>query len=129
MSEQVSAAALLAAVADFLKSIEPELAGRSAFHAKVAGNALAIVARELAQAPQIAERAALAGFMGHHAGLDGLRAELCGRLRSGQLTPETPGLLEALTVAVIARVRVDSPRYSTLTRIDDSHSPTEPRFG
>jgi len=117
MAEQIEAVTLVTAAADFLKSIEGELSGRSAFHAKVAGNALAIVARELEQAPQAAERAALAGFIGHDASLDALRAELCGRLRAGQLTPETPGLLEALTAAVIAKVKVDNPRYSTLARL------------
>jgi len=117
MAEQVEAVALIEAVADFIKSIEGELSGRSAFHAKVAGNALAIVARELEQAPRAAEQAALAGFLGHEASLDALRAELCGRLRAGQLTPETPGLLEALTTAVIAKVRVDNPRYATLARL------------
>ena len=117
MAEQVEAVVLITAVADFLKSIEPELSGRSAFHAKVAGNALAIVAREMEQHPQAAEQAALAGFLGHDAGLDALRAELCGRLRSGQLTPETPGLLEALQVAVVAKLSVDNPRYATLGRL------------
>jgi hypothetical protein len=117
MAEQIEALTLVTAVADFLKSIEPELSGRSAFHAKVAGNALAIVAREMEQAPQAEERAALAGFLGHDAGLDALRAEICGRLRAGQLSPETPGLLEALTVAVVAKARVDNPRYSTLARL------------
>lgn len=117
MAEQIEAEVLVAAVAAFLKSIEAELPGRSAFHAKVAGNALAIVGRELAQLPQAAERTALAGFLGHEAGLDALRAEICGRLRAGQLTPETPGLLAALSTAVLAKVAVDNPRYSTFTRM------------
>ncbi len=117
MSEQVSAAALIEAVAGFIAEIEGQLSGRQAFHAKVAANALAIVARELAQQPRAAETAALAGFLGHDAPLDKLRAELCGRLRMGTLTPETPGLVEALTEAVLAKVAVDSPRYSTFKRL------------
>ncbi len=118
MAEQIEAVTLLRAVADFLKTVEAELSGRSAFHAKVAGNALAIVAREIEQAPQAAERTALAGFLGHDAGVDALRAEICGRLRNGQFTPETPGLLEALTAAVVAKARVDNPRYPTLARLE-----------
>ncbi|MBC7504341.1 MAG: hypothetical protein H7267_01205 [Sandarakinorhabdus sp.] len=117
MSEQISAEVLITAVADFVKSIEGELSGRSAFHAKVAANALMIAARELQQAPREAERAALAGYLGHDAGVDALRAEICGRLRAGQLTPETPGLLAALTAAVMAKVATDSPRYSTFVRM------------
>ena len=117
MSEQIEAAALIEAVAAFLGEIEGELSGRQAFHAKVAANALAIVARELAQAPRAAEAAALGDFLGHAAPLDKLRAELCGRLRMGTLTPETPGLAEALTAAAIAKVAVDNPRYATFVRM------------
>ncbi|WP_310497056.1 DUF6285 domain-containing protein [Sandarakinorhabdus sp.] len=121
MAEQIEAAALIEAVAGFLAEVEGTLSGRRAFHAKVAQNALAIVARELAQQPRDAERAALAGFLGADsradAGLDALRAELCGRLRAGQLTAETPGLLEALQVAVMAKVAVDNPRYATFKRL------------
>jgi hypothetical protein len=117
MAEQVEAVVLIEAVADFIRSIEAELSGRSAFHAKVAANALGIVARELRQNPAAAEQAALAGILGHDAGVDALRAELCGRLRNGQLTPETPGLLEALQMAVVARLSVDNPRYATLGRL------------
>ncbi len=117
MSEQIEAAALIEAVGLFLASIEGALSPRDAFHAKVAQNALAIVARELALKPRAAEAAALAGFLDHDAPLDKLRAELCGRLRSGQLTPETPGLIEALTDAVLAKVAVDNPRYATFGRM------------
>ena len=117
MAEQIEAAALVEAVAAFLKSIEGSLGGAQGFHARVAGNALAIAARELALQPQAAEAAALGGFLGHEAGIDALRAELCGRLRRGQLTPETPGLAEALTAAVMAKVAVDNPRYSTFVRM------------
>jgi hypothetical protein len=117
MAEQVEAVALVEAVADFLRSIEGDLAGQKGFHAKVAANALAIVARELAQQPGAVEAAALGDFLDHRASLPALRAELCGRLRAGQLTPETPGLLEALTAATLAKVAVDNPRYSTLGRM------------
>lgn len=117
MSEQVSAEALIEAVAAFLRSVEGDLVGQKAFHAKVAANALAIVARELAQRPIEAEGEALGAFLGHEAPVAALRAEICGRLRVGQLTPETPGLLDALMAATRARVAVDSPRYSTLARL------------
>lgn len=117
MAEQIEAVTLIDAVADFIRNIEGELSGRSAFHAKVAANALGIVARELEQHPRAAEQVALSAFMGHDAGLDALRAELCGRLRSGQLTPETPGLLEALQAVVVAKLSVDNPRYATLGRL------------
>ncbi|WP_426164463.1 DUF6285 domain-containing protein [Sandarakinorhabdus sp. DWP1-3-1] len=117
MAEQIEAQALVEAVAAFLGTIEGRLSGREAFHAKVAANALGIVARELAQQPRAAEVAALSAFLGHDAGVDALRAEICGRLRAGQLTPETPGLLDALLAATLAKVAVDNPRYSTFRRL------------
>jgi hypothetical protein len=36
------------------------------------------------------------------------------------LTPETPGLLLALSEAVMAKVAVDNPRYATLARMRDA---------
>lgn len=117
MSEQIEAVALIEAVGLFLGQIEGQLPPRDAFHAKVAQNALAIVARELALKPREAEARALGAFLGHDAPLDKLRAEVCGRLRAGQLTPETSGLLEALTEAVLAKVAVDNPRYATFKRL------------
>lgn len=117
MAEQVEASALLDAVAAFLKTIEPELSARNAFHAKVAGNALAIVRREIEEQPYVVERAALAQFLGHDTGLDTLRTEICGRLRAGQLAPEAPGLLATLIAATLAKVAVDNPRYSTFLRM------------
>jgi hypothetical protein len=123
MAEQIEAVMLVEAVADFLRGIEGDLAGQKAFHAKVAANALAIVARELALRPAVAEQAALAAFIGHQGSVTALRAELCGRLRAGQVTPETPGLLEALTVAAMAKVAVDNPRYATLARMSAGDAP------
>lgn len=115
MSEQIEMQTLLEAVADFLGQLPLE--GQQAFHAKVAIGALGIVGREITQSPRAAEAAALAQFLGHDAALDPLRAELCGRLQRRQLTPESPGLLEALTTAALAKLAVDNPRYSTFKRM------------
>lgn len=117
MAEQIEATALIEAVQLFLSELEGELKGRRAFHAKVAQNALAIVARELAQAPQAREQALLAGVLGHQGSLDGLRAELCGRLRSGTIGETTPGLVDALLQVALARCAVDNPRYATFRRL------------
>jgi hypothetical protein len=117
MAEQIESTALIEAVQLFLSELEPELKGRRAFHAKVAQNALAIVARELAQAPQAREQALLAGVLGHDGPLDGLRGELCGRLRSGSMGEATPGLVEALLQVALAKCAVDNPRYATFRRL------------
>jgi hypothetical protein len=46
-----------------------------------------------------------------------MRAELCGRLRAGQITPDTPGLLETLQDVAMAKLAVDNPRYSSVRRL------------
>jgi hypothetical protein len=115
MAEQIEAVALVEAVAAFLAGLPLE--GAVAFEAKVAANALGIVARELRQRPHAAEAGALGALLGHDAPLPALRAELCGRLRAGQMDAGTPGLLEALSAGVVARLAVDNPRYSTLERL------------
>ena len=112
-----SAADLVEAVQAFLKQAEASLAGREAFHAKVAGNALGIVMRELRQQPDGVERAELAALLGHDGELPALRSELCGGLRVGTLTEATPGLLDALIIATRTKLAVDNPRYATLDRL------------
>jgi hypothetical protein len=117
MAEQIEATTLIEAVQLFLAELEPELRGRRAFHAKVAQNALAIVARELAQQPQAHEQVLLAGVMGADAPLDDLRAGLCADLRSGAKGEGTPGLIDALLAVAQAKCAVDNPRYSTFKRL------------
>lgn len=117
MAEQIEAATLIDAVQLFLAELEPELTGRRAFHAKVAGNALAIVARELALAPRVREQALLAEALGHDAPLDELRAELCSQLRAGTVGEATPGLVDALLGVALAKCAVDNPRYATFKRL------------
>jgi hypothetical protein len=106
-----TATELLQAVQLFLKEAEGDLSGRLAFHAKVAANSLAIVERELAQNPDVAEATALAPFGGVSA--------LCERLRDGSLAPEDPALLKAIRQAALARLAVDNPRYATFARLQE----------
>jgi hypothetical protein len=122
MAEQIEAVTLIEAVSGFLAELEGELSGRRAFHAKVAQNALAIVARELALHPRAAERAALAGFLGGDDDLDNLRARACEALRAGTLGADTPGLVDALLAVALAKCAVDNPRYATFTRLAPSSS-------
>ena len=119
MSGHPSAADLIEAVESFLRQVEQRLQGREAFHAKVAANALAIAVRELRQDPASVEAASLAALLGADAGgaLPELRREACARLRDGRLDAATPGLVDALTAATIAKLEVDNPRYATLERL------------
>jgi hypothetical protein len=117
MAEQIEMRTLLEAVQLFLAELEPELKGHRAFHAKVAQNALSIVAREMGQAPRAGEQALLAGVMGADAPLDALRADLCSQLRAGTVGTTTPGLVDALLAVAQAKCGVDNPRYSTFKRL------------
>jgi Domain of unknown function (DUF6285) len=112
MAGAIDAADLVDAVQAFLREIESELGGRRGFHAKVAANALAVVARELRERPGEVEAAALATL-----GSD--VADACSRIRSGEWSAATPGLLDTLEAGIIARLAVDNPKFSTLARLGD----------
>src|ERR1700742_3951579 len=112
MMDQPSMQELVAAVRDFLEQrAMPELKGHTAFHARVAANALGIVVRELEQgaASADAERARLAALLGHDGTLIDLNRELCTAIRSGKLDLETSGLAEHLTATTRDKVGIDQP--------------------
>lgn len=119
MSGHPSAADLIDSVRGFLAELESELSGRQAFHAKVAGNVLALVERELRQCPETVEGEALSGLLGRSAPLAELRAEACAALRDGRLDERTPGLIDALTAATLAWLAVDNPKFSTYRRLTE----------
>lgn len=119
MHEQPSLAELVAAVRSFIaETARPQLSGHAAFHARVAENALAIVERELAMAPaaDAAARARLVALLGagEAASLDRLERRLSEAIRAGEMTPDTPGLLDHLKATAIDQVRIDQPKYSGL---------------
>lgn len=104
---------LVQSVALWIDQIRPSLDPRNAFLARVAANALATVGRELtnrASADVEAEQlmGKVLGRSGPHADLN---RELCARIRSGDLTVETPGLLAALTVMACTQIVIDQPGY------------------
>jgi hypothetical protein len=104
---------LAEAVAAWIDQIRPGLDPRNAFLARVAANAMATIGRELTQgaAAEAAAVAAMAGVLGRAGSYDELNAELCARIRSGELTVETPGLLPALRVMASAQLAIDQPSY------------------
>ena len=119
MMDQPSMRELVEAVRDFLEQkAMPELKGHTAFHARVAANALSIVVRELEQGPQSAkdELARLSKLLGHDGALEDLNRELCKRIRDGAFTLDTPGLAEHLTITTREKVAIDQPGYSGLKR-------------
>ena len=119
MMDQPSMRELVEAVRDFIEQrAMPELKGHTAFHARVAANALAIVARELELGPQAAkaERERLRALLGCDGTLEQMNRELCRRIRDGAFTLDTPGLAEHLTATTREKVAIDQPHYSGLNR-------------
>ena len=119
MMDQPSIRELVEAVRNFIETrAMPELKGHTAFHARVAANALGIVARELELAGKSgeAEVTRLKALLGHEGSLDELNRELCRRIRSGDITLATQGLPEHLEQTTRDKVAIDQPGYSGLTR-------------
>lgn len=108
---------LVEAVRDFLeqKAI-PELKGHTAFHARVAANALAIVARQLEQGAQAdaAELERLRTLLGRDGTLEELNRALCRAIRTGELDILSPELQQHLERVARAKVEIDQPNYSGL---------------
>jgi hypothetical protein len=120
MMDQPSVLELVAAVRDFIEQkAMPELKGHTAFHARVAANALSIVARELEHgaASGEAERARLAKLLGHDGPLMDLNRELCTAIRGGKIGLDTPGLADHLTLTTRDKVGIDQPNYGGLKRL------------
>ena len=104
---------LAQAVALWIEQIRPSLDPRNAFLARVAANAMATIGREITSGPAAEAEAVrlmgdLLGRSGTHAELNG---ELCERIRTGEMTVETPGLLAALQVIARDQIAIDQPSY------------------
>jgi hypothetical protein len=115
MMDQPSIRELVDAVREFLeKRAMPELKGHTAFHARVAANALGIVSRQLEQGPHAAEeeRARLVALLGQEGSLDDLNRALCKQIREGAI--DSPALHKHLELTTLDKVAIDQPNYSGL---------------
>lgn len=120
MMDQPSLLELVTAVRDFIEQkAMPELKGHTAFHARVAANALGIVARELDQGAAAAalEHERLVKLLGHDGTLHALNVELCTAIRAGRITLETPGVTEHMTLTTRDKVAIDQPNYGGFKRL------------
>lgn len=104
---------LAKAVAGWIDELRPSLDPRNAFLARVAVNVLGVIQRELTVGPAAETRAVdgMAGVLGHAGDFATLNAELCERIRAGEFSVETPGLLAALTTMARDQVAIDQPNY------------------
>jgi hypothetical protein len=115
MMDQPSATEILTAVREFIdKHAIPALSGRTAFHARVASNALSIVLRELELGPESARREleGLRSLLGTSGTLEELNRELCRRIRAGELDPLDTALGHHLVQTTLSKVEIDQPGYS-----------------
>jgi hypothetical protein len=105
---------LLDAVREFLeRDVVPATEGRLSFHARVAGNVLAIVGRELQHGPDLdeAEAVRLRVLLGHDGDLPVLNEELSRRIRDGSLDDRRPDVVAHVRETVRAKLLVANPRY------------------
>tara|TARA_B110000971_G_scaffold221237_2_gene267539 strand:- start:5014 stop:5421 length:408 start_codon:yes stop_codon:yes gene_type:complete len=118
MQDRPLANDLLAAVRRFLTDTAmPQLQGHAAFSARVAGNVLDILAREMALAPgfQKAETRRLRELLdiapeGNVDLLD-LNRQLCSKIASGEINLSSPGLRDHLIKVSMGKLAIDQPRY------------------
>jgi hypothetical protein len=104
---------LAKAVSDWIDQVRPSLDPRNAFLARVAVNALATLERELALGGEfeVAATRRLAKLLKRQGSHAELNTELCARLRAGDLTVNTPGLLAALKASALEQLAIDQPTY------------------
>ncbi len=119
MHDQPSVSELVQAVKNFIdETAGPNLSGHAAFHARVASNALATVLRDLERRPadEAAEASRLIDLLNAapNTDLTVLNRTLSDRIKSGDLTLDTPGLFAHLKATAMAQVEIDQPRYSGL---------------
>ena len=106
---------LLTSVRDFLHGeVMSNTAGRTNFLARVAGNSLDIIGRELSIGPELLdrERTLLSDLLGKSGKVDELRWELVHQLRSRNMDLDRPDLHTYLRESVVNQVAIDQPKYS-----------------
>lgn len=119
MQDLPTANEIVSVVSEFLREqLLPELDGRKKFHTLVAANALDIVARELAGAPDANsdEKNRLIKLLGHEGALEDLNQQLASALRSGEMTLDTDGLKAHLWTTTLAKLSIDQPKYSAFRK-------------
>lgn len=127
MREQPAGPELLEAAAQFLREeVLPQLAGRTAFHARVAANVLDLVRREmlLAGAAQAEEAERLSALLGRRGEAEALNRELCARIAEGLIAADDPALLDHLWATTLAAVAIDQPSYATFRRAAEAPAET-----
>ena len=127
MMDQPSMRELVEAVRAFLEQrAMPELKGHTAFHARVAANALAIIARQLERGAQsdADELQGLRALLGRDGALEELNRALCRAIRGGDIDILSPELQQHLERTARAKIEIDQPNYSGLRIARKRDAPT-----
>lgn len=119
MMDRPSLLEIVTAVREFLDTQAlPQLQGHTAYHGRVAVNALKIAERELAGGADAAavELEGLRALLGDgtEGDLEQLNRRLCEAIRQGEMGFQTPGLAAHLRRTTIDKVAIDQPGYSGL---------------
>ena len=120
--DRASAEELLNGVEGFLrKDVLPQLSGASIYKCRVAANILSIVQRELAQGSK-ADSTELEGLQvlldrvgegdDTSARLDDLNAELCAKIRSGELDERRDEVIKAVRRTLQDKLAIANPKYA-----------------
>ena len=119
MLDQPRGEDILDAVARLLRdTLMPRLPPELVFQARVAANAVDLVAREMRLGPGAAAEARnrLVALLGHDGALPDLEAELSERIRAGGIGLDTPGLADHLWATTLAKMAIDQPTYASYRR-------------
>jgi hypothetical protein len=119
MQDEPTPVELTKAVADFLRNdVTPMIKGHNAFKLRVAINMLDLVTRQLTleQGGDAAEAARLSQLLGLQGSLIELNRALAGKIASGELDLQTPGLSEHLWQTTMDKLAVDQPNYAAYKR-------------
>ncbi len=119
--DRANASELLAGVEAFLnREVLPQLSGASSYKCRVAASILRIVERELVLGDR-ADRCELEGLqnlLGHTAvdetmpvALDSLNAELCSKIRSGEMDDQREAVAQHVRETVQAKLAIANPKY------------------
>jgi len=119
MLDQPRGADILAAVSKLLReTLMPQLPANAAFQARVAANAIDLVAREI-NFGDIVECDALArlrALLGRDGSLQELEADLSGRIRRGEIDLQSEGLADHLWQTTLDKMKIDQPAYASYRR-------------
>ena len=106
---------LMLAVQNFVsEEIASQLSGHAAFSARVAGNVLALMKRELEQGPRFraAEKARLEALLKETGSLEVLNRILCEKIAKGEFGPKHEALMDHLKRATMGKLAIDQPTYA-----------------